>query len=112
MDDLKYLEEHPFKYADGRLDVSMGVCLTCSAMQTPHVLVYMQTIETKDEPPERLEYPTVHHALLGMLRAGYTLANSEQPHPSAWDFIYSVAAWRMMLPGTLMLDTPPKSRPH
>lgn len=98
MDALKYLAENPFTFKDEHMDVSMGVCLTCRAMQEPHVLVYAQSSDTPHEPPEQLEYDTVEHALVGLLRAGYTLASSEPPHPSAWDFIYSIAAWRMMLP--------------
>jgi hypothetical protein len=109
VDDLKYLEEHPFKYADEHMDVVMEVCPTCQVLQQPHVKVCMR-FGKDDREPAHIEYDTVTHGLEGLLRAALTLVAGGQP--GAWDYVYSIAAWHMMLPGTPMLETPPKSRAH
>ncbi len=109
MDDLKYLEDHPFKYADEHMDVVMEVCPMCQALQSPHVKVRVDFACDPTEPA-RQEYHTVDHGLHGLLCLACKLAENNQA--GVWDFIYSMAAWRMMLPGVQALPTPPKSRAH
>jgi TRAP-type mannitol/chloroaromatic compound transport system permease small subunit len=91
------------------MEASMEVCLACSKLDVPHVKVRLQYTEATD-PAAIMEYDTVEHALVGLLRAAYTMA--EGGHYATWDFIYSLAAWRMMMPGFQNLPTPMPSRAH
>lgn len=107
VDDLEYLAEHPFEYADADMKLSMEVCPTCAALQEPHVRVRLELSDQPGKEADRREFATVTHALNALLHFACKL--SEKDYRSIWDLVYSVAAWRMMLPGVVTL--PPSQAP-